>query len=252
MRAAAFVINLDRCRERWELISENLDRIGLEATRVAAIDKALLRDHPATSRLGVGHVACLQSHCKAMGAFLDTDAPAALILEDDAEVGHAVPGLIRDIDWWPEGHGLVKLDSTDHHGAHIWLGRSIGSTPDGRVLRPIARSHIGACGYLIDRYTAEEVVRTWADGFVPIDTLLFHLIDSPLARRVRPLQVVPCAIRPRPHEQVGSFTGAGRVRGKQRWKPNKVIRWGRNFGVLGSVVTGNAWRMNVDYRSRLS
>lgn len=146
MQALAFVINLDRCRERWELITENLDRIGLEATRISAIDKALLQDHPATRRLGVGQVACLQSHCKAMTAFLDTDATAALILEDDAEVGDAVPGLIRDIEWWPEGHGLVKLDSTDHHGVRIWLGRPIGCTPDGRSLRPIKRRHMGAYG----------------------------------------------------------------------------------------------------------
>ena len=250
MRPLAFVINLDRCRERWELITENLDRIGLEATRVAAIDKALLQDHPATRRLGVGHVACLQSHCKAMTAFLDTDAPAALILEDDAEVGGAVPDLIRDIDWWPDGHGLVKLDCFSFNGGRTWLGRPVGCTSDGRELRPIMRGHVGACGYLIDRFTAEEVVRTCADGFIPIDTLLFHLIDSPLARRASPLQAVPCAIRPRPREQVGSFTGPGRVRGKQRWKPSRVIRWGRSVGVLGSVATGNAWRMNVDYQSR--
>ena len=104
-----FVINLDRSKDRWKLISENLDQIGLDATRISAIDKAQLHDHPATLRLGVGHVACLQSHCKAMAAFLATDAPAALVLEDDAELSSAVPDIIRDIDWWPEEHGVVHL-----------------------------------------------------------------------------------------------------------------------------------------------
>ena len=49
---------------------------------------------------------------KAMRALLDTDAPAALILEDDAEVGASVPAIIQSVEWWPEGHGLVKLDSS--------------------------------------------------------------------------------------------------------------------------------------------
>ena len=250
MTIPVYVINLDHCRDRWKLISENLDRIGLKATRISAIDKAQLQDHPATRRLGVGHVACLQSHCKAMAALLDTDAPAALILEDDAELGHTVPDIIRDIDWWPDGHGVVKLDRRSFHAERTWLGRPVGQTPDGRVLRPLRRAHVRACGYLIDRFTAEEVVGIWADQFVPIDTLLFHLIDSPLARDARPLQAVPCAIRPRPLEQVGSFTGTGRVRGKHRWKPHRVIRWGRQLPVLWAAMTGQAWRADVPYQSR--
>ena len=175
MTIPVYVINLDHCRDRWKLISENLDRIGLKATRISAIDKAQLQDHPATRRLGVGHVACLQSHCKAMAALLDTDAPAALILEDDAELGHTVPDIIRDIDWWPDGHGVVKLDRRSFHAERTWLGRPVGQTPDGRVLRPLRRAHVRACGYLIDRFTAEEVVGIWADQFVPIDTLALPL-----------------------------------------------------------------------------
>ena len=243
-----YVINLDQYRHRWELISKNLDQIGCKAARIPAIDKAQLCDHPATRRLGVGHVACLKSHGKAMAAFLDTDAPAALILEDDAEVGSAVPEIIRNIDWWPEGHGLVKLDCTDFHGKRIWIGHPVGRTPDGRALHPIVRRHIGAYGYLIDRFTAEEVLKTWADGFVPIDTLLFHLIDSPLARRARPVQAVPGVIRHRPLEQVGSHTGTSRVAGQQRWKPPKLVRWGRHVPVLWAAATGQAWRASVPYQ----
>ena len=33
-----YVINLDRRPDRWQAISERLDRLGIEASRIAAVD----------------------------------------------------------------------------------------------------------------------------------------------------------------------------------------------------------------------
>ncbi len=78
-----FVINLDRRPDRWTAVRGQLDRIGIEATRIPAIDKESLAGDPALLKMGAGHVACARSHYKAMQALVDCGAPAALILEDD-------------------------------------------------------------------------------------------------------------------------------------------------------------------------
>ena len=38
----AYVINLDRRPDRWKAISANLDRIGVKAERIPAVDARLL------------------------------------------------------------------------------------------------------------------------------------------------------------------------------------------------------------------
>ena len=86
-----------------------------------------------------------------MEAFLRTCSPLGLIVEDDVEVGGAVSALLESAEWWPEEHGLVKLESTFTPVDRVWLGHVAGHSPDGRSLRSIMHSHLGAYGYMIDR-----------------------------------------------------------------------------------------------------
>ena len=248
MAIPTYVINLDRRPDRLATVTDNLNRIGLPFTRIRAIDGQTLDGDPATRRMSAGHVACCRSHYKAMAAFLDTDAPAALILEDDVEVSPTVPAILASLDWWPEGHGAVKLESTTRESRRIWLGRPVGCTPDGRELSPILHSHLGAYGYLIDRRTAAEVAALAPETPVPIDHLLFNLTNSAFARRIRPLQAVPAAIRHLPQERVGSDTGSSRVDGKKRWKANRLTRVLPRIGWGLSVLSGRARRRPVQSR----
>ena len=48
MPLPTFVINLARSADRWRAISENLDRIGLAATRIEAVDGETLTPPPRT------------------------------------------------------------------------------------------------------------------------------------------------------------------------------------------------------------
>ena len=249
MSLPVFAINLDRSTDRWQLIRENLDRIGLKATRIVAIDGLSLADDPSTKLLGAGPVACARSHYKAMAAFLKCAAPAALILEDDAIVGTSVPSIIQSLDWWPEGHGLVKMESVNKARGRIWLGRSVGFTPDGRSLHPIVYKHMGGYGYLIDRTTAEQVLAVAPNVPMPIDQLLFHVVNSQIARRARPLQVVPGAVQHRPLEQVGSdIRTSGWVKSPRPvWKPSHLVRL--NYMLLRgwACMTGRAQRIHVSF-----
>ncbi|MDE0201189.1 MAG: glycosyltransferase family 25 protein [Rhodospirillaceae bacterium] len=250
MSLPAFVINLDRSTDRWKLIRENLDEIGLKATRIVAIDGLCLPDDPSTRLLGAGTVACALSHYKAMAAFLKCAAPAALILEDDADVGPSVPSIIQSLDWWPRGHGLVQLISEKLAGNRIWLGHSIGLTPDGRTVHPIVYKRMYGHGYLIDRDTAEQVLAIAPDVPMPIDHLLFHVVNSQLARRARPLQVVPGVVRARPFEQVGSdIQTSGWVKSPRSvWKPGHFVRLNHLLLRVWALVTGRVQRVHVPFK----
>ena len=257
MPAPVYVINLDRCPDRLQIISANLDRIGLPFARIGAIDGQTLGDDPACRRMSPGHVGCARSHYKAHSAFLDTDAAAALILdtdaaaalilEDDVEVAETVPRIVQFLDRWPEGHGLVKLDSTFRDYRRIWLGRTVGFTPDGRALRPILHSHLGAYGYMIDRKTARAVMEVAPDTPLPIDHMLFNLMNSAFARRVRPLQTMPAAVRHLPYDIVGSYTGSSRVDGKKRWKPGRLSRARYKAAWLWQRLAGKVRRLRVPF-----
>ena len=249
MSLPVFAINLDRSTDRWQLICENLDQVGLKATRIAAIDGLSLADDPSTKLLGAGPVACARSHYKAMAAFLKCAAPAALILEDDANVGTSVPSIIQSLDWWPQGHGLVKLESVNKARRRIWLGCSVGFTPDGRTLHPIVYKHMGGYGYLIDRNTAEQVLAISPNVPMPIDQLLFHVVNSQIARRARPLQVVPGAIQHRPLEQVGSdIRTSGWVKSPRPvWKPSHFVRLNHMLLRGWVSMTGRARRIHVSF-----
>ncbi|MXW13733.1 MAG: glycosyltransferase family 25 protein [Rhodothermaceae bacterium] len=253
MQLPVFVINLERRPDRLATITGALDRIGLAFTRIPAIDGQALDGDPAILRMGAGHVACARSHYKATAAFLDTGAAAALILEEDVEVSPTVSALIfSSLDWWPEGHGLVKLDSTIQEHKRIWLGRPVGCTPDGRELKPILRSHLGAYGYMVDRRTAAEVSALAPETPLPIDHLLFNLTNSAFARRIKPLQAVPAAIRHLPYEQVGSDTGSSRVDGEKRWKGNRIARLLPTLGVVAWALAGRARRRLVSFGAPLN
>lgn len=59
--------------------------------------------------MNLGAVACIQSHAKALRRFLETDAEASLILEDDAELAVDVPTMCEGVDWWPVGTRAISL-----------------------------------------------------------------------------------------------------------------------------------------------
>ena len=143
-----FVINLDRRRDRWDAISAHLDRLGIEATRIAAVDGRLIRQQDIWERETNDNVVervltppeegCLLSHCKAMSAFLGTKARAALILEDDICLAPDLSGVLESVDWWPH-HAVrvVKLVTSNQPSRAVLLRRPIGRTPCGRDIQPI-------------------------------------------------------------------------------------------------------------------
>ncbi len=187
-----YVINLDRRPDRLASIAAGLDRLEMKFERIAAVDA---RNLPSEGDrvLGAAEHACLVSHRKALERFLGTVAPAALILEDDVVVSRGLPRFVVDMEWWPAGRGLIKLD-TKFEKPRL-LGRHCGSAPAMRHLREMVMGNAGCGGYLVDRATAARILGADDDPTFPIDRLLFDFRVSRTAKRLRAVQCVPPVVR---------------------------------------------------------
>lgn len=190
----AFVIDLDRRPDRWAAISGNLSALGIVSKRIGATDADRVMG-AIPDDLSFSQAACRESHFAALDAFLQTDAPAALILEDDAELAPRVCDLLASADWWPAASRVVKLGGCDEPAL---LGRPVGKTPCGGEIRPIAWASAVACAYMIDREGAGIAIDEAPRVGMAVDSFLFHMIGSPAARRLKPAHVVPAMARVRP------------------------------------------------------
>ena len=210
----AYVINLDRRPDRWETISRNLDRIGVTAERIPAVDARLLADREERRiergdgrswRISLGSAAGMQGHAKAMRRLLESDAPAALILEDDAELAQDTASLLQSVAWWPDEATVVRLELTYPAGrrwlmsAPLW--RPSGKTPSGRDLRRLERWAAGSAAYLINREGSVIVLEAFADPDHTVDHTLFDLRVSETARRLHTVQVIPAMARQRQEDE---------------------------------------------------
>ena len=235
-----FVINLDRRPDRWAAMSAQLDRLGIEAARIPAVDACLLAAQEERERGANGNtpgynpslaeVACAWSHRKALRSFLDTGEPAALILEDDIEAAPDTPSLLESVDWWPSGAHVIRLEDGCLQPRNLLLlWPASAETPSGRSIHRFERFATGAAAYLINREAAAFVLPHLEKLTVPLDHLFFDKRCSLLARnRLRSFQIVPGAatqiegdelsdIHDWRKDSQGNWPKYGRLRGRQRF-----------------------------------
>ena len=207
MSLPIYVINLDRRPDRLRTVTADFAKLGLEVERAPAVDAAAVTDRELRERvnldfqlgkMGRGSEANVLSHCRALETFLGTSSPAALILEDDAEPASDLPHFLRSLDWWPEPFGLVKLEAFGRR--ELFFDRECAPRHRGRQLRPIALWTAGSAGYMVNRAAARGILTMCRGATMPIDHVLFDLRVSRLARRLRPVQVLPGLVRQRADE----------------------------------------------------
>jgi len=184
------------------MMSEQLDRLGIKATRIPAVDARLLakqkrrRDNGAPEwRIDPGSVANILSQSKAMISLLGSDASAALILEDDAMLAPDTPLLLDGMDWWPRSTHIIRLEDVPRYTRAVpqWLPN--GRTPNGRAIRRMEGRAWGSAAYMIDRRGAQIALAAFADPDLTFDHILFDHRHSRTARRLRPMQVIPAMAR---------------------------------------------------------
>ena len=190
-----YVINLDRRPDRWAAMKERLNRLGIAFERIPALDA---QDLAETLGRDAAAFACPRSHAVALRAFLATDRPAALILEDDVELAEDTGRLLHGTGWWPGYARIVRLESYPATGQEqealqrkIMLWGVSGRTPSGREVRRLERVLGGSAAYLIDREDAELALGALHNPQRGMDGFLFNIVTSRIARKLRPAQIVP-------------------------------------------------------------
>ncbi len=176
----AYVINLDGSDKRMQEMRAELDREGVSFTRVSAVDG---RRRPAQSfpeyranravgfldrELLGGEVACSLSHLACAQQFLATDAPYALILEDDSVLEPGFAAGVADIL-----RALEHQPSLDWHVVHL-------SSPGLKITTPLQRlGHLSLyhAHYFPMRTTSMLWSRAGAQAFVDLQHGIFAPID---------------------------------------------------------------------------
>ena len=255
MALPVYVINLDRRPDRLEAITADLDRAGLAFERIKAIDGQELQDDLGPEPLlNLVEKACVLSHANALRHLLQSEHPAAVILEDDAEFGEGLEHLIGSIDWWPEDVVLLKLDQP--FPRKRLMGPPCGRTPDRRDLRENIRWSSGAVGYIATRAAAGKIlVACESDEIMPFDELIYDCRISALARWLRAMQVDPAPVRQRdrmgPYEFSSDLDDSRQTRESlsYRRRRRRRRRSRRRLYLWLLWATGRARSMKVDYRS---
>jgi glycosyl transferase, family 25 len=192
-----WVINLDRAPQRLAHITEQLQRLKLPFTRLAAVDAramtaaqqahldapAYCQKHGMTPLLG--ELGCYLSHVAVMQAFLQGTAAFALVLEDDVVLHSSLTSVLSGLVRHPMRWDMVKLSGV-HSGTPV---RVLNIAP-GHDLAVMLSRCTGSSAYIINRRAAQAYV----DGLLPMSLPYDHVFDQGwrFKLKVRLVTPTPC------------------------------------------------------------
>ena len=155
-----YVINLDGEPHRWKAAEDMLKYWEVkDYTRISAYDgreddlgDILKGRYP--DAMTSGEVGCTTSHLKAMKEFLKTDAPCAIMMEDDCDISTAFYWGFTWKDFYakiPYDYDVLQLAIINPAAVHVQMHR--------RFINDFST----AC-YMITRHHAEKLVRLHCRG----------------------------------------------------------------------------------------
>ena len=219
-----FVINMARDSERRAHMTATLDRIGIAAEFVTAVDGKLLTAQeraahdPARARRIYGlemkdsEIGCFLSHYRLYERMVRESIDVALILEDDILTDTALPRVVRDLlaapfqDWL-----VVRLDCKRSQVVTPtqakYRGDQVETLPDGAGLYCLKTQVLGVGAYLIRRKGAERMIAYGRRIFMPIDQTMDRYWEN---------GILPYIVRPFPVTQGDDFGSHSGDRSKER------------------------------------
>ena len=199
-----FVINLDHRPDRLKHITDECSRLGLDFVRIPAVNAQSATEEQLRSRanldgtlcrrgLSRAEAACLLSHCHAWEMLLDTSNESALILEDDTRLSNDLPHFVESLDWWPNQTRLLQLHThlPVKRTRSFFLSQECAPRHIDRQFRYILHRSLGCNAYMITRNGAQFLLENCYNIILPVDVLLFDIRLSRIARKLRPIQILP-------------------------------------------------------------
>ena len=155
-----YIINLDEQPERWDVMEESLKYWEVENyTRISAYDgreddlgDIIKGRYP--DQMSSGEVGCTTSHLKALKEFLKTDAPCALILEDDCDISTASywPFIWKDFySKIPYDYDVIQLAVINPMSVYLQLHRRFVND-------------FSTAAYMITRHHAQKLINLHCRG----------------------------------------------------------------------------------------
>jgi glycosyl transferase, family 25 len=191
-----FIINLDRQPERLGRMKSLFEGLGLQFSRVSAVDGKRLSEEEirrwqsedvGSRQLRAGETACFLSHRECWQRIVDEGLPHAAIFEDDLHLGEDAAVLLRSGTWVPEEADIIKIETKLQYAR---VDRSPVGQVGGRTLNRLRSRHAGAGGYIVTRNGAEKLLRMSETFSSPADQFIFNL-DLPSARSLAIYQLLP-------------------------------------------------------------
>ena len=204
-----YYINVAAHRERCDFMDGQFRALGLAAERVDAITPAGLSaadlETSCNPRRGNWltpmELCCSLSHVAALKAFLASDAPHALVLEDDAVLSTRLPRFLAHFESEPLGIDLLRLE-TRHENLRL--------LPDDRPEIEGVRFYTlhswasGSAGYIVSRGAAQRIAESRMTRLHASDRFLFNTY-LPLLRQLVTLQANPALIVQADQLQTGNL-----------------------------------------------
>lgn len=202
-----YFLNLDRHKNRFERLRDQLDNLGLTWKRIAAIDAQQASEEALSEytnltgpipRMGAGARACTAGHFKIWKTFLETDAPVAFILEDDVRVSGVLPAFVKAAASYSNQVDILNFNrqNSKHEQKKLMVSKIHPLIDDVFEGKRLLGPHYGTAGYMITRSAAERLYNQLIRTNVPIDHLLFNPNVSSFNRSSRIYQAFPAMVEP--------------------------------------------------------
>jgi glycosyl transferase family 25 len=177
-----YVINLDRCVDRWERMRGQAVQYGLNLVRVVALDGQNIADrdrvgfHPRSfyyhngRKILPGEYGCYRSHLMALEAFVASGEAMAIVMEDDVDLNlRLIPRAMAAMAAVSgAGGGIIKLAN------HRKVGfRPVATTTHGDVLGRCLHGPQGSAAcYIVTRKAAQALIASLDTVLLPYDVAL--------------------------------------------------------------------------------
>jgi glycosyl transferase family 25 len=248
---SCYLINLDRSPDRLAFIANRLRTLGVDYTRIVAIDGSLLTDAEGAAFIAArprdgrswsaGQIGCFMSHTGAWRNIAEASASYGLVIEDDIHLSDATLAFLKNLDWVPADADIVRIEGT---GQWLLLGAG-AATPEGRSVHRVRSSAWGAGAYILSKAAAKKLLAVEPVLHTPVDHFLYNVADSVVARSLTTYQVTP-ALAEQDKFKADQAGAKGFGSGIETGKINQRLR---GLGALRRAITSTLrGKSRVEFR----